>query len=155
MADGVEKEVHRLGLAIAKLQPLVNEVHEHIPRIALALETLARVTEKLESNTEEHRRIHYRITAEEEAREKLGDAHEELGRKFSKLWDEHLVCTTKSRVRESDARESLWSRIKDGAAEKAGEYLVVGFLALAGGLLFLHFSSHPMATLVLGLAKTG
>lgn len=140
MAGGVEQEVHNLRLDIAKLQPLVNEVHENMPRIAVALETLARVTEKLESNTEEHKRIHYRITAEEEARRELGEAHADLARRFIDLRDEHLVCTTRSRVRESDAREGLWARIKGGAAEKAGEYLIVGVVALAVWLLFLRFS---------------
>ena len=45
--DEVKSELHSLGRELAGLRPLVLEVHGNMPRIAVALETLARVTEQI------------------------------------------------------------------------------------------------------------
>src|SRR6185369_7157266 len=96
--EGLQKDIHGLSLELAGLKPLVKEVHNHIPRITNALETLADVSARLENNVEEHKRIHFRITEHDKDITKLKADHESLDHRFSVLKEEHVICMTTKRV---------------------------------------------------------
>lgn len=148
--EEIKDEVHGLSREIAGLRPLVHEVHNNMPRIATALETLARVTEKLESNTEDHKRIHYRITETENHVKSLNGHHDDLERRFEALREDYLVCTTTSKIRRSDAQTGLWARLKLKAAEKAVDLIVVAVVGFFAWMVVFHLAKYPATALIIG-----
>lgn len=147
--EDVRSEVHVLGKEIAGLRPLVHEVHANMPRIAVALETLARVTEKLENNTEEHKRLHFRISEAEEDIRGLDARHGDLERKFFALRDEHLICTTTNRTRRTAQQTSLLTRLKEKAAEKTIEVALVAILCFMAWIVIYHFPKYPLTATIM------
>lgn len=106
-----------------------------MPRITDALEVLARITGKLENNAEDHKRLHFRITAveddvrgvEENIKELASATATNQGRleeKFNIMYTEHLTCITTNRVRTSERRKGLWSKIKLKIEERVVDIVV-------------------------------
>ena len=129
---------------------MVLEVHGNMPRIAVALETLARVTERLESNTEDHKRIHYRISECQQHLKEMEAYYDDLEIRFNTLRDEHIVCTTTSRVERSAVTTGLWARLKVKAAEKTVDLVVVAVLGFLVWLVIYHLRHYPMTAPMLG-----
>lgn len=142
--DSIRGELQGLGKEVAGLRPLVLEMNSNMPRIAVALETLARVTEKLESNTEDHKRIHFRITENERALKELSGYHDDLERRFESLRDDHIVCTTTTRVERTVAVSSLWEKIKVKVAEKTVEIFLVAMIGFVGWLVVVNLPRYPV-----------
>lgn len=153
--EGVAEEVQNLRLEISGLRPLVLEMHGNMPRIAMALETLARVTEKLESNTEDHKRIHFRISDIDARVDKEIAQREDLERRFDRLKEEHLICITSAKVRQTDAQSSLWTRVKAKAAEKAAELVLVAVAGFVVWLVLSHLAAYPVTAPIVGVVGKG
>lgn len=143
--EEVKDEVHSLGLEIAGLKPLVNEVHNNMPRIAKALETLATVTERLESNTEDHKRLHYRISEVDNDVKVIGGRHDDLALKFEALQKDFIICTT----RKSAEKASLLTRLKEKAAEKTVELMLVAIICFAAWLVVYHLPHYPVTSTII------
>lgn len=172
--DEVKVEMHKLGLEIAGLRPIVQEVHNSMPRIVLALEMLAGVTVRLEMNTEDHRHIHERITSLEEKvkedRLENTDGHRVIHRRinetdaiakefkdeFTELRDEHIICTITQKVTTKVERAGLWAKIKAKFTDKALELVILSILAFISWLVITHFNdfrrdqekTRPLAAIV-------
>jgi hypothetical protein len=156
--DEVKVEMHKLGLEIAGLRPIVQEVHNSMPRIVMALETLAGVTVRLEANTEDHRHLHERITrAEEQIKEdrlenmeehriihrRINETDEiakEAKDEFDALRDEHIVCTTTAKVTTRVEGAGLWAKIKAKVTDKALELVILSILAFISWMVVSHFN---------------
>ena len=147
--DGVKNEVQLLGKQIAGLQPLVREVHNQMPRIAEALETLAMVTAKLENNTEDHKRIHYRITGIESSVKTVIENHGELEARFEALKDEHIVCITTKQVERRAERTSWWAKAKAKIAEKIIEITTLAIIGFIGWMVISHLKEYPPAAQIM------
>lgn len=141
--EGIKSEVHSLNKTIAGLQPMVKDVHTQMPRILEALETLAKVTVKLENNTEDHKRLHYRITEVKTAHEELAERHEDLAGKFDALEKEHLVCITTRQVERKVERCSWWSKAKSKALEKAVEIVTLAIIGFTAWMVLTHLKEYP------------
>ncbi len=98
-AVGLEAEVRGLASKVDGLRPVVEDIRSIMPRIAAAIEGLARVEERLVANGEDHKRIHFRISDGEKAVEGVRKDLAELEGRFEALHDEHLVQVTSMRVR--------------------------------------------------------
>ena len=146
---GIESEVHSLGMQIAGLHPLVTEVHSQMPRIAEALETLAMVTAKLENNTEDHKRIHYRITGIESSVKTVIENHGELEARFEALKEEHIVCITTKQVERRAERTSWWAKAKAKAAEKVIEITTLAIIGFIGWMVISHLKEYPPAAQIM------
>jgi len=165
----LKDDIHGLGLEVAELKPLVREVHNYMPRIAEALVTLARITEKLESNTEDHKRIHHRITDLENGVRGVETDFKDLsivtannqGRleeKFNKLRDEHLECMTAKRVEKVERRKGMFNRIKAKFEERVVDILVWLLISFTVWMVLNHmvlYSSSGLAGAVKKAAGGG
>jgi hypothetical protein len=158
--DEVRVEVHRMGLEIAGLRPIVQEVHSSMPRIVQALETLAGVTARLETNTEDHRHLHDRINSiEEKIREERVEnieGHRVIHRRinetdviakemrddFDALRDEHIVCTTTQKVTRTVEKEGLWAKIKKVFTDKSLELVVYAILGFTAWMVLSHLGDY-------------
>lgn len=142
----VQAEVGNLGRQVATLTPMVHDMHQNMPRIATALETLARVTEKLESNTEDHKRIHYRIT-EVQTDQKV------MRQEVDTLKSEHLVHMTTSRLDADKKSKGLLARLKFKMAEKVVEWALIGILVFLLWLVLFHLRDYPLTAPIFGAVK--
>jgi predicted nucleic acid-binding Zn-ribbon protein len=155
MAGGLEevqKAVHGLEKQVAGLAPLVNEMHGHMPRIAQALETLARVEERQVANNEEHQRIHYRITGIENSLAALSQEKDELESSLDSLREEFIICTTTSRTLKHREKSSMGTRLKTRAAERAVEWATIAVLTFVGWLVLAHLKEYPQTAAIVGTA---
>lgn len=148
--DEVKNELHGLGREVAGLRPLVLEVHSNMPRIAVALETLARVTERLESNTEDHKRIHFRISENEHGLKEQSAYYDDLERRFNALRDEHIICSTTARLERVAETTGPWPRLKMKAAEKTVDLFMVALLGFLAWLVIYHLRHYPLTAPMLG-----
>jgi hypothetical protein len=134
--EEIRKEVFKLCNALAGITPLVTEVHGQMPRIAEALETLAMITAKLENNTEDHKRIHYRITEIGTTVKTLSDSYD--------AWKEcHLVCMTTKQVERRVERLSWWTRAKTKAGDKVVEIVTLAIVSFVGWMVISHLKEYP------------
>lgn len=146
MADleSLREALHGLEKQVAGLHPVVKDMHSNMPRIATALETLARVTERLEANTEEHQRIHYRIGENHLALENLRKDFVDLEERFESLREEHLVCVTTDSVRRAQKTSGLLARIQAKATDKVVDLIIVAVFAFAVWLVIYHLPRYPV-----------
>ena len=146
----VAREVQNLGCELAELRPLVHEVHSNMPRIALALETLAAVTTRQEANIEDHKRLHYRISDVEKKADTALAENKSLRQDFDELHDEHLVCTTTQKVERRQARSGLVARLRAKLEDKALEILVTVVLGFCGWMVYSHWREYQKSVKVIG-----
>ena len=142
---GIQSEVHALGTQIAGLQPMVQEVHGQMPKIAEALEILAGVSAKLENNSEDHKRIHHRITGLENVIKSEVVAREDLETRFVTLKDEHIVCVTTGKVERRIESSSWWTKAKAKAMDKTVEIITLAIIGFTAWMVLSHLSSYPRA----------
>lgn len=149
--EAVKDEIHGLSNEIAGLKPIVKEMHLNMPRITKALETLARVTEKQESNVEDHKRLHHRINENKEQVETVAAHHEELRRQVDGLEKEHLICFTVREERRATAKErrensknSFWARVRFNVTERIVEYLLVTIVLFLAWIVLFHLPQYPL-----------
>lgn len=140
--EEIKDEVHSLGKEIAGLRPLVHEMHNNMPRIVEALETLARVTEKLENNADDHKRLHYRITDVEVSVKALKVEHNGLDERFVKLKEEHIVCTTTQKVTSKVEKSGVWAKIKAKFTDKALELMIIATLGFVAWMVMTNFALY-------------
>lgn len=141
--ETIKNDMHSLSLQFAGLQPMVQDVHSQMPKIADALETLAMVTAKLENNTEEHKRIHFRINDVEGSVNKLNESHEHLKTRFDKLDNEHTVCITTGRVERRMTDASWWGKAKTKALDKAVELITLVIIGFTAYMILVHLAQYP------------
>lgn len=141
--EAIRKEVHALSNTIAGLSPLVVDTHSQIPRIAEALESLAVVTTKLENNSEEHKRIHFRINDAEKVVTSLALRVDTLRSDFDGLKDEHIVCVTTRQVEGRIVRTSFWAKAKTKAGEKAVELITLAVIGFVAWMIVSHLPQYP------------
>ncbi len=148
--DEIKDSVHGLKVEIAGLRPVVSEIHSHMPRITLALETLARVTEKLESNKEEHQRIHYRIEEVEQNVEGLAKTARETRGRLDELLLMHVECKAEckaDRKWESSgvllSKNGWWDRTRDLIARDVVRWVAFGVLAFLLWMVVVNLPDYP------------
>jgi chromosome segregation ATPase len=141
--EGIRGEVHSLCKTIAGIQPLVKEVHGQMPRIAEALESLAAISAKMENNTEDHKRIHYRISDVESSVKALAGRHDELEHNFDSLKEEHIVCITTKQVERRTERASWWTKAKAKAGEKVVEVVTLAVVGFTAWMVLSHLKEYP------------
>lgn len=129
--DELKDNIHELGKEVAGLKPMVKEVHGYMPRIVSAMEKLAEVSVRMENNTEEHKRIHYRITD-------VDTNVKSLQTEFDSLKEEHIVCVTTKRVERQSERSNIWAKFKTKATEKAIEWALVIIIGATTWMVATH-----------------
>jgi len=134
----LQSDIHRLGIDLAELRPLVKEVHDYMPRITDALECLARVTERLEANNEDHKRLHHRLSELAREVDEVRGEIKALQTRFSAMHDEHILCLTgrkrdleeQERKQRERAASVTWRVFEDTKIKLAScvTWLLVGFV---------------------------
>lgn len=140
----IKDELHKLAIEVSGLKPLVLEVHEILPRMTKALETLATVTERSETNTRDHKHIHHRITENKNYVRLVEAHHDNLERKFYELKEEHIICTTINKTRFDLEGKGLWARVKAKIQDRLVEWLVLGIFGFLAWLVVSHLGAYPM-----------
>lgn len=138
--ETLEEKVGDLSVKVAELRPIVKDIHAGMPRMLRALETLAHVTERLESNSEDHKRIHYRITDNEkqvdEVKAQIAAVKEDLGQ----LKEEHIQCQAereaeakvgKSNTPPCEGKNSFLSKLRRKVEENVATILALLVVAFA------------------------
>ena len=151
--EEVKKSLHGLENEMSGIRPVVDDIHQYMPRISAALETLAAVTVKLESNAEDHKRIHYRITDAENDHKQLQTEHKQLEAKVDTLWKEHVECQAELAAGKKtlgvpgpaiqQPAKPLLRRIQEKVAENVATTVVMIVLAFLGWLLIFHLPNYP------------
>ena len=126
--------MHGLETELAGLKPIVVDIHNSMPRITRALETLAKVTAQQQANHEDHKRIHFRIAENTKEIESIEKDVKELRGEFRNLQQEHIECRAERSALGRIKRKSGWDKIKDQAQQTTVNWLVLLLLAF---LLFV------------------
>lgn len=150
--EAIKDEVNGISRELSGLRPLVNEMHSNMPRIAKALETLAGVSVKLEANAEDHKRLHYRITDNEEEIERVESDLKELKRDFYTMRDEHVVVTTARKTKQQVAQSSVLARLRLKAAEKAVELITLAVMLFSAWMVLSHLPKYSPAAQIMSQA---
>lgn len=136
--------VNLLGREVSELKPVVLDVHSNMPRIAQALETLAKVTARQEASHDEHKRIHYRIAENENNISAVRNDVGRLKERIDKVREEQVICLAGQKVKKKDLRIPLLERIRSAVAEKVIVVIVLATLGFFGWLVVYHLPKYPV-----------
>ncbi len=145
--DEIKESVHGLKVEIAGLRPVVSEIHSHMPRITVALETLARVEEKQSSDKEDHQRIHYRIEGVEDSCEKLAEISKQTSRRVDELWMAHIECQADRKIEGVAGKlrtgANWWDKTRELIARDVVRWVAFGVLFFLLWLVTVNLPEYP------------
>jgi len=144
----IKESVHTLETEISGLKPIVSDIHANMPRIAKAMETLARATERLNSHEDEHKRLHYRISETDKRTKDMHSQLTALNERMNGLWQEHIDCQARLSARKEakkEEKENLgwWERLKQKVAEQVAVFVVLGVIAFFLWVVIYHLPQYP------------